>query len=48
MRESIGPRRVLAGAGAAVLLGGLDGCVTAFGAKRPAGAGLFYSPVGST
>src|SRR5271168_3707741 len=35
MRGSIGRRQVLAGAGAAVLLGGLDGCVAAFDTKRP-------------
>jgi glycine/D-amino acid oxidase-like deaminating enzyme len=36
MQKSIGRRQLLAGGGAAVLLGGLDGCVTAFGGKRPA------------
>jgi FAD dependent oxidoreductase len=46
MRESIGRRQVLAGAGAAALLGGLDGCVTAFGAKRAAlAAPLQLAPI---
>jgi len=45
MRGSIGRRRVLAGAGAAVLLAGLDGCVTPFGAKRPTAAHLQLTPV---
>jgi FAD dependent oxidoreductase len=35
MPEPIGRRQLLAGAGAAVLLGGLDGCVSALGTKRP-------------
>jgi FAD dependent oxidoreductase len=35
MPQPIGRRQLLAGAGAAVLLGGLDGCVTALGAKQP-------------
>jgi len=46
MPEPIGRRQLLAGAGAAVLLGGLDGCVTALGAKRPPGApSLQLTPV---
>lgn len=38
MPRSIGRRQLLAGAGAAVLLGGLEGCVSALGAKRPPNA----------
>jgi hypothetical protein len=46
MPGPIGRRQLLAGAGAAVLLGGLDGCVTAFGAKRPArAASLQLTPI---
>jgi FAD dependent oxidoreductase len=46
MPEPIGRRQLLAGAGAAVLLGGLDGCVTALGAKRPPSpASLQLTPV---
>jgi hypothetical protein len=40
MPSPIGRRQLLAGAGAAALLGGLDGCVTAFSAKRPASTAL--------
>jgi glycine/D-amino acid oxidase-like deaminating enzyme len=36
MQKLIGRRELLAGAGAAVLLGGLDGCVGTLGAARPA------------
>jgi glycine/D-amino acid oxidase-like deaminating enzyme len=36
MQGSIGRRELLTGAGAAVLLGGLEGCATAFGGKRSA------------
>jgi glycine/D-amino acid oxidase-like deaminating enzyme len=43
--HSIGRRQVLAGAGAAVLLGGLDGCA-AWGDKRPAApAALQLAPI---
>jgi len=40
MPGSIGRRQLLAGAGAAVLLGGLEGCVSALGAKRPPSAAI--------
>jgi hypothetical protein len=46
MPRSIGRRQLLAGAGAAVLLGGLEGCVSASGAKRPPSAAtLRLTPV---
>ncbi|MEA3160546.1 MAG: hypothetical protein QOD95_2094, partial [Gammaproteobacteria bacterium] len=46
MPGSIGRRQLLAGAGAAVLLGGLEGCVSALGAKRPPNAAtLQLTPV---
>jgi len=46
MPVPIGRRELLAGAGAAVLLGGLEGCVTALGAKRPPSApSLQLTPV---
>jgi hypothetical protein len=46
MPRSIGRRQLLAGAGAAVLLGGLEGCVSALGAKRsPNAATLQLAPV---
>ena len=46
MPGSIGRRKLLAGAGAAVLLGGLEGCVSALGAKRPPNAAtLRLAPV---
>jgi FAD dependent oxidoreductase len=46
MPRSIGRRQLLAGAGAAVLLGGLEGCVSALGAKRPPNAAtLRLTPV---
>jgi hypothetical protein len=46
MPRSIGRRQLLAGAGAAVLLGGLEGCVSALGAKRPPNAAtLQLTPV---
>lgn len=35
MREPIGRRQLLAGAGAALLLGGLEGCAGALGTQRP-------------
>jgi hypothetical protein len=38
MPRSIGRRQLLAGAGAAALLGGLEGCVSALGAKHPPNA----------
>ena len=34
MQASIGRRQLLAGAGAAILLGGLEGCVTTLGDSR--------------
>jgi hypothetical protein len=44
--RSIGRRQLLAGAGAAVLVGGLEGCVSALGAKRPPNAAtLRLTPV---
>ena len=46
MPGSVGRRKLLAGAGAAVLLGGLEGCVSALGAKRPPNAAtLRLAPV---
>jgi glycine/D-amino acid oxidase-like deaminating enzyme len=46
MPGSIGRRRLLAGAGAALLIGGLDGCVTPFGTKHPPNtASLQLTPV---
>src|ERR1700676_3038657 len=46
MPGRIGRRQLLAGAGAAVLLGGLEGCVATFGAKRaPPAASLQLTPV---
>jgi hypothetical protein len=46
MPRSIGRRQLLAGAGAAVLFGGLEGCVSALGPKRPPGAAtLRLTPV---
>src|SRR5882757_900639 len=46
MPGSIGRRHLLAGAGAAVLLGGLEGCVSALGAKHPPNAAtLRLAPV---
>jgi len=46
MPGSIGRRQLLAGAGAAVLLGGLEGCISALGAKRlPNAATLQLTPV---
>jgi FAD dependent oxidoreductase len=46
MAGSIGRRQLLAGAGAAVLLGGLEGCVSALGAKHPPNAAtLQLAPV---
>jgi hypothetical protein len=38
MPRSIGRRQLLAGAGAAALLGGLEGCVSTLGAKHPPNA----------
>jgi FAD dependent oxidoreductase len=46
MQERIGRRQLLARAGAAVLLGGLDGCVTAFDARQARNtASLQLTPV---
>jgi FAD dependent oxidoreductase len=46
MQGSIGRRRLLAGAGAAALLGGLEGCATTLGAKASAkSAPLQLAPV---
>jgi hypothetical protein len=46
MPGSIGRRQLLAGAGAAVLLAGLEGCVSALGAKHPPNAAtLRLAPV---
>jgi FAD dependent oxidoreductase len=46
MPAPIGRRQLLAGAGAAALLGGLEGCVATFGAKRaPPAASLQLTPV---
>jgi hypothetical protein len=46
MPGPIGRRQLLAGAGAAVLLGGLEGCAATFGAKRaPPAASLQLTPV---
>ena len=46
MPGPIGRRQLLAGAGAAALLGGLEGCVATFGAKRvPPAASLQLTPV---
>jgi len=42
--HSIGRRQVLAGAGAAVLLGGLDGCI-ALGDRRAASPALQLAPI---
>src|SRR3984957_4108162 len=46
MPGPIGRRQLLAGAGAAVFLGGLEGCVAAFGDKRaPPAASLQLTPI---
>jgi len=45
MQASIGRRQLLAGAGAALLLGGLEGCATTFGDSRLAKARLQLAPV---
>lgn len=45
MQASIGRRQLLAGAGAAVLLGGLEGCATTFADSRAAKARLQLVPV---
>jgi len=45
MQTSIGRRQLLAGAGAAIVLGGLEGCVTTLGASRAAKPNLQLVPV---
>jgi len=45
MQSSIGRRQLLAGAGAALMLGGLEGCVTTFGDGRAAKPKLQLVPV---
>jgi D-amino-acid oxidase len=45
MQAPIGRRQLLAGAGAALLLGGLEGCVTTFGDSRVAKPKLQLVPV---
>jgi hypothetical protein len=48
MQASIGRRRLLTGTGAALLLGGLEGCATTFSAKGPSAPALQLVPVRAT